>query len=916
MICCAPGTVQNGGNTIEESSTYRVYFYKFDGNYSGYGLYVWNDSSFQPSPWPGLGSFTGVETINNIKFVYKEFTGPTNVATAGLKFIINWSGGQTADLVWPNPVVNKKIYLIDGFWSSIYTDGILASENTVNDILAASITSTTEISLSTIIGITANDIFKLFENDVEVNVTKNMAIDSKTGKIALSTGAFNFEKEYKIQFNDRPKQNLFASNNLIDNSSTLTPAISETLGIDFSGAIPVFKVWSPFATKVVLNIYSTWNQANDSPDSANDMIKGTGGVWSKELSGVEGKYYQYEIHYGTKIYRCLDPYAKSMAQFSENPLVSPDQVGKGAVINPSLHNPTGWVSGAYAHYTDPNANIYGYNSRKDAIIYEIHVRDFTSSPDITTTAPFGTYKSFIEKLDHIKNLGVTHVQLLPVLSYYYGDESKRTTREDEYSYKSNNYNWGYDPHNYFSPEGMYSTNPNDPTLRIKELKELIKAIHDAGMGVILDVVYNHTAKRDILEYFAPEGYFYRKKDGNFTNKSGCGNDTESTNKMMRKIIIDSLEYWTKEYCVDGFRFDLMGIVDNRTIANGYTRASALNSKTLFVAEGWYPMFDGPSKDYEGIGVVGADIAWMKASSSPSAAFSDYFRDFMKSGGFDEGKPGYITGVSRLPSKFIKTVKGSIISKDGLHISQSPDNVLLYMTAHDGFTLYDTVAFSKDLSNDDEIFNRMKLGYAMMLTSQGVAFIHAGDEMGRSKEYKGDPTLEGWTSTNYDVRYVESSGKYFVRNSYDSSDAINKIDWNLAYKDGALDNTKNGAKLYNYVKGLIQLRKSTNAFKLGSYTTIDNNVSLVYPVSGDSYSLTFGYKNVDTSGNIYLIYLNASNNEVDINTFDVSNDINGAKLIVDRDNVNTSGILNSNFVDISSDFTGITLQPLTTAIFKK
>ena len=239
-----------------------------------------------------------------------------------------------------------------------------------------------------------------------------------------------------------------------------------------------------------------------------------------------------------------------------------------------------------------------------------------------------------------------------------------------------------------------------------------------------------------------------------------------------------------------------------------------------------------------------------------------------------------------------------------------------MTAHDGFTLYDTIAFSKDLSDDVEIFNRMKLGYSMMLTSQGVAFIHGGDEMGRTKEYIGDPSLEGWTSSNYDVRYVSSSGKYFVRNSYDSSDAINKIDWNLAYNNGALENTKNGAKLYNYVKGLIKLRKSTNAFKLGNYTTINNNVTLVYPVSDNNYTLTFGYKNIDTLGNIYLVYLNASNEEVNINTFDVSNDINGATLIADRDYVDINGLSSSISVDVSADYTGITLKPLSTAIFKK
>lgn len=814
--------------TPPASGNYKIYYYRTDATYSGWGVHLWNDDGWGPTGWGGPALFSeagtttgspaipytiGTETIGGLDFVFIEFPEPT--VGSGLKFIIHKGDTKDpdGDRIWPSPELYQSVMCKSGELA-LYTENSSGEVIPINYITSAEISGTNKISLKMAAGVKiATDTFVLKENDATVDVTNGFVDNSKSGVLTLVTGNFDFSKTYSLIFNSQNPTYLYAGAGFIDGASSgLTPNVTEQLGCSYSGGTATFKVWAPFANEAKVNFYSTWDADNSADKTAShSLTKGAGGVWSATVSSVtEGQLYQYELVYGTSIKRVLDPYAKSMAAFSNSN--AKDYVGKAAVVNPSSHNPTGWIDGTY----------YNLSQREDAIIYEVHVRDFTiglTSAQLNGKTP-GTYEAFVEKIQYLKDLGVTHVQLLPVMNYYYGNETANTTVESDYSYKNNNFNWGYDPHNYFSPEGMYSSSPTSPTARILELKTLIKAIHDNGMAVTLDVVYNHTANKGVFQDLTP-GYWYRVKDGIETNKSGCGNDVETAHKMVRKLIVDSIKYWVDEYNVDGFRFDLMGIMDQKTIQEAYAAASALNPKTLFIGEGWQPMYEGPSLDFDGVSQLkGADQMWMTETNIVSV-FSDSYRDYLKMGGFNEGLKGFLTDSKVSRANLLLNIMGQPTN----FTADDPGDCVQYISAHDGFTWHDTVAYSVKLDPDAtedkaEIFKRLKNGQVVLLTSQGVSFIHAGCEMGRTKQYVGDPSLEGWDANNYDVRFESVSGKYYVRNSYDSSDALNKIDWNKLSTD--TDRTA----LMEYTKGLIKLKKSTDAFRLGTKTSVDTNVTII------------------------------------------------------------------------------------------
>ncbi|MBF0502674.1 MAG: pullulanase [Candidatus Riflebacteria bacterium] len=643
------------------------------------------------------------------------------------------------------------------------------------------------------------------------------------------------------------------------------------LGPAFTTNGVTLKIWSPNSMRVSVIFFDKSDQNKEV--GRRDLTPTADGVWETTLDNGEMKlqtnlinsYYQYEITRNGKTNRVLDPYARSMAEFTAS---AADPVGKAALVNPASE---GTVSGY--------ARIAGYRKRTDAVIYEVHVRDFTSDPGLKTMAPFGTYPAFIEQLEYLKSLGVTHIQLLPVLSWYYGDESKSRVREMEYSVKNNNYNWGYDPHGYFSPDGMYSADPKNSGLRIKELKSLVEAIHQAGMGVILDVVFNHTAKPDLFENIVP-GYFFRTTpDGRFTSNSGCGNDVATTNPMVRKLIIDSISYWTREYKVDGFRFDLMGLIDTETIAMAYVEASRANPDVLFLGEGW-KMYNGPT------GTEGADQNWM-SKTDDVAVFSDSFRDVLKFGGFNEGVPAFLTGKPAPIRDIFNNLKGQPTN----FAARSPANVVQYLEAHDGLTLHDTICCAVHLDpqrDKKEIFQRMKLGNLMLLTAQGIAFLQAGQEMARTKEWHGQGLPPG----------ENKEGTPFIRNSYDSSDAINKFDWERLLTPEAME-------LKEFTRGLIQLRKSTDAFRLGEKDLIDANVMLLDSGGKASDDLAIAYSCRATTGRTYFVFVNADNVS---RSFPIPGEALGAAVIVDARTAGATAIAEPS--GLTRQGSTITVGPLT------
>ena len=875
IIIVFGGTLLNNKAKADEqkasvipSNTLRIHYQRPKKDYQNCGLWLWFDTTWQSSsPWPKGLPFDKTDKYG----VYSDVSLKGNAQKVGMVVIDTTSGTKDAG--------DKIFTLIDKYkeiWIKQDDDEIYLSADAkkIIEVVKAEIISSDEIKVifTSTKDVSPNDIELKDSAGNKLQITKSEVINKKI--IQIKTDKDLTKLSTSITYKGRTV--LAALNStMIDN---LYFYKGDDLGAFYNKGTVILKLWAPLSTQVKVVLFDKKDQNKEIGIKA--LTKTDSGVWTTsvapgEIGGIndwDGYYYQYEVTVNGKATRVLDPYARSMAEFKDS---SSDLAGKGAIIN-----------AAKTMKVKNYGNIKNYTKREDAIVYEIHVRDFTSDPALKTKAQFGTYKAFIEKLDYIKKLGVTHIQLLPVMAYYFGDESRNNTRELDYSVKTNNYNWGYDPHSYFSPDGMYSSNPQDPYLRINELKTLINAIHKAGMGVILDVVYNHTAKVDIFEPIVP-GYYYRlNEEGNFTSASGCGDDVASTNKMVSKLIVDSLKYWTKEYKVDGFRFDLMGLIDIDTITKGYWESAKMNPGILFLGEGW-KMYNGPS------GTYGADQDIIKKTNFLSV-FSDSFRDLLKFGGFSEGAPAFLTGKAMPVADIFKNQKGQPTNFTANH----PGDVIQYLEAHDGLTYHDTIcaALKLDpLKDKAEIYKRMKMGNLMLLTCQGVAFIHAGQEMARTKEWKGKDLPEG----------ENKEGTPFIKNSYDSSDMINRIDWARAKDTDA-------ANLIEYTKGLIAIRKSTDAFRLGNKDLIDRNMELLTSANKtpEDLLIAFTCKSVDNKKTYYIL-VNADKISREIA---MKEDLSKADVIADAVTAGTSKIKIPKGVTISS--AGIKIEPLTAVIIRK
>ena len=585
-----------------------------------------------------------------------------------------------------------------------------------------------------------------------------------------------------------------------------------------------FSLWAPTSRDVSVNLYQ--NAGDSSPAFTLPLqYDDATGLWCGIFAERDPELflYDYTLTNETGTHTVLDPYSLSMTAYTGN-----GSHGRGAIIN--LQKETLKPEREYPYIT--------LQKREDAIIYEVSVRDFTASPDSGVKNIPGTYKAFIEKIPYLCELGITHIQLMPVLNFYYTDETNRKY-EDAGTVHNNNYNWGYDPHNYFTPEGWYASEPENPESRVRELRELINECHKAGIGVVLDVVYNHLSRTDLLDTIVPGYYFRTNPDGNYTNGSGCGNDVASERLMARRLIVDSAVHWVKEYRVDGFRFDLMGLLDTETVLDAYTRCRELNPSTLFIGEGW-KMYNGAE------GTVGMD-QWYMTETDSVAVFNDEFRDLVKAGGMNEEGKGFVTnGDIDLTQLFYNCIG----MPQRNYTADSPGDNVQYLVCHDGLTLHDCIAYNVGLderipAHKKELIARIKVGNALALTCQGITFLHAGQERGRSK-----PNVHGATE--------ECTGA-FVRNSYDASDSVNRIVWSL-------DTDYEG--LLEYTRGLIALRKRFESFRIGNAQKIEEAASLLLPetqglnagsAAKPRYGRAFGYTLEWTDGRWFLLF-NAAGTE--------------------------------------------------------
>jgi pullulanase len=508
------------------------------------------------------------------------------------------------------------------------------------------------------------------------------------------------------------------------------------------------------------------------------MDKGENGTWSASVNqDIKNKYYTFQVLQDGKWLReAPDIYAKAVGVNG----------ARGMVVDLKSTNPDGWNS-------DKRPPLKNFT---DIIIYETHVRDISIDPnsgiknkgkflgltETGTKSPEGEATG----LDHIKELGVTHVHLLPSFDFNSIDETKPSAGQ---------YNWGYDPLNYNVPEGSYSTDPYDGNVRIKEFKQMVQAIHKNGLRVILDVVYNHTSDIDHSNFtqFAP-GYYYRHNpDGSYSNATGCGNEVASEMPMVRKFMIESVVYWAKEYHLDGFRFDLMGVHDIETMTQISDALHKIDPTIFIYGEGWSA---GNSPMPETLRAVKKNVSKL----GQIAVFSDDLRDGLKGGWGDLKEKGFVSGNTTMDEsvKFgiVASTPNAQVDYSKVNYSKAPwaaepYQTITYVSCHDDNTLWDRLKISNAAASEADRIKMDKLAAAIVLTSQGVAFLHSGAEMLRTKQG--------------------------VANSYNKPDSINQIDWNrkTTYKP-----------VFEYYKRLIALRKAHPAFRMPSAEMINKNLSFL------------------------------------------------------------------------------------------
>ncbi|WP_155849155.1 pullulanase [Alkalibacterium sp. AK22] len=674
--------------------------------------------------------------------------------------------------------------------------------------------------------------------------------------------------------------------------------LGATLQLDGTAELTV---WSPSADRVTAVLYDKTDPEQKLGEGI-AMNRKQQGAWSvrlnEENTGLEdltGYFYHFEIERAGKTVLALDPYARSLAVWDSS---RPEhRVAKAAIVDPKRIGPEMGY-----------AEIAGFTKREDAVIYEVHVRDFTSDPSIKEelAEPFGTFRAFTEKLDYIKELGATHIQLLPVMSFYHINEAKKDERLLHYASNDVNYNWGYDPQSYFALTGMYSTDPTDPEKRIEEFKELVQAIHERGMGVILDVVYNHTAQTHIFEDLEPEYYHFMDRKGHPRESFGGGR-IGTTHAMSRRLLVDSILHWVDTYKVDGFRFDMMGDHDAQTIQEAYDQAAALNPNLLMIGEGWRTYVGDEGEE----DITPADQDWM-AYTSAVGSFSDDFRNELKSGFMNEGEPSFLTGGPRA----INRLFDNLTACPHNFKATDPGDVVPYIEAHDNLTLHDVIAkaIGKDPdAHQEEIHKRIRLGNVLTLTAQGTVFIHAGQEYGRTKQFRDDAFTEAVPEEQVPDRSIfvtDSQGKpfnypYFIHDSVYATDAVNRFDWSKALDNAAYPLHTETQK---YTQGLIQLRRKTDAFRKGSLEEIRQSVSLIEAPEIAEEDLVIAFQAVDSSGDRYAVLVNADETERVLTT---DTDFSKAQVIVDAEKAGTETIRCPSGLAI--DKQTVTLKPLSAAV---
>ena len=563
-------------------------------------------------------------------------------------------------------------------------------------------------------------------------------------------------------------------------------------GVTYSPGASEFSVeTNDDAQQVTLRIYE--EGLGGKPVKTVTMKRGQGNLWKASVTGdLKGKFYTFDVKYNGKFRgECPGVWATAVGVNGK----------RGAIIDMTETAPQGWA-------TDKRPDI----PAKDLIIYEMHHRDFSIDKS-SGIEHKGKFLALTEQraIDHLKELGINAVHILPSFDYASVDETRLNEPQ---------YNWGYDPVNYNVPEGGYSTDPYKPDVRIREFKQMVQALHKAGIKVILDVVYNHTwdINGSNFQLTRPDYYYRKNADGSYSNGSGCGNETASEREGMRQFMIESVKYWVEEYHIDGFRFDLMGVHDIETMN---AIRNALPQDIFIYGEGWSA----------GSCALPGDQLAMKANISQMpgiAAFSDCMRDGLR-GPWDSDSKAAFLGAVRGNEESIKfgivgaiqhpDVNYSKVNYSKAPFATEPTQMIAYVSCHDDMCLVDRLKASIKDIDIDEIIRLDLLAQTVVMTSQGVPFMLSGEEMLRDK--KG------------------------VHNSFESPDEINHLDWG---------NLERYPQVMEYYKNLISMRKAHPAFHMGSADMVCRNLNFL-PNKPNMVAYHINGKNVpgEQWGDIYVAF---------------------------------------------------------------
>lgn len=598
---------------------------------------------------------------------------------------------------------------------------------------------------------------------------------------------------------------------------------NDDLGSTYSKDKTTIKLWSPIATKVTLRLYKNLDNSSQ-PDKTIALTCGDKGVWSTTLTDQDykGWAYDYQLEFADgHVTTTDDPYSTATTINGVRSVIEDvDNIKPADFIKmPAFTKPT------------------------DAIIYEAGVRDLTADKNANVKHP-GQFLGLTQEgtktdtgyptgLDYLKKLGVTHVQFLPMYDFGSIDEA----------HPSNAYNWGYDPVNYNVPEGSYSSKPADPAARILEMKEMINALHKQGLRVVMDVVYNHVYGLDkqAFDKVVPGYYFKYDDNGNMVDDIGMGNAVASQRRMVRKYIVDSVKYWAKNYHIDGFRFDTMGVLDTDTMAEVYKEINKINPGTLIYGEGWEIKPNERPKE----------ASYVHANLIPNVGFfGDNLRNAVigESGSFGNARSGLAqgnltdkdkNGISHYQEDAAAFVKGFMGSQGfNKHNYLNPGQVINYSTCHDNLTLYDALKAHLPNANAAEFVKRAKLADSMIMLSQGVPLFHSGQEALRTKNGNA--------------------------NSYNADITVNEIDWKRVEQN---------KDLVSYFQKLVQLRKTCPAFRMSTYDDIKKNITPI--VKGENGVFAFEIKSADST--MYVIF----NVNEKANQF-TSVDLTGSKILLSSD----------------------------------